>query len=222
MRIILFGPPGVGKGTQAQALAEKFNLVRLSTGDLLREEISLSSPIGRKVEQFLRKGHLVPDDIMLEIIDNILIENKDRDLLFDGFPRNLNQAHSLERSLAQMEQGISIAFEMHLEEDELVKRLMNRRYCPRCERIYNLITNPPKKDGVCDDDGVKLVTREDDTAEVIKKRLKIYEDETRPLVNYYKLLNVYKQIDARGNQDEVLNRITEIVNAYLNSKCTSN
>jgi adenylate kinase len=222
MRIILFGPPGVGKGTQAQALAEKFNLVRLSTGDLLREEISLSSPIGRKVEQFLRKGHLVPDDIMLEIIDNILIENKDRDLLFDGFPRNLSQAHSLERSLAQMKQEISLAFEMHLDEDELVKRLMNRRYCPRCERIYNLITNPPKKDGVCDDDGVKLITREDDTVEVIKKRLNIYEDETRPLVNYYKALNVYKEIDAHGNQDEVLNRITEIVNAHLSSKCTSN
>ncbi|UCG29498.1 MAG: adenylate kinase [candidate division WOR-3 bacterium] len=222
MRIILFGPPGVGKGTQAQRLAEKFNLVRLSTGDLLREEISLSSPVGRKVEQFLRKGHLVPDDIMLDIIENILLENKERDILFDGFPRNLNQAHSLERSLAQMQQEIDIAFEMHLDEDEIVKRLVNRRYCPRCERIYNLSTNPPKNDCVCDQDGAKLVTRDDDTAEVIKKRLKIYEDETRPLVSYYKSLNIYKQIDARGNQDEISDRISEIVNAYLNSKCTSN
>jgi len=222
MRIILFGPPGVGKGTQAQALVQEFNMVRLSTGDLLREEISLSSPTGRKVEQYLRKGHLVPDDIMLEIIDNILIENKERDILFDGFPRNLNQARSLERSLAQLGQEIDIAFEMRLQEDELVKRLINRRYCPNCGRIYNLITNPPQKDGFCDSDGTRLVTREDDTAEVIKKRLKIYEDETRPLVSYYKSLNVYKEIDAQANQDEVLKRISEIVNAYLSSKCTSN
>lgn len=222
MRIILFGPPGVGKGTQAQALVQEFNMVRLSTGDLLREEISLSSPTGRKVEQYLRKGHLVPDDIMLEIIDNILIENKERDILFDGFPRNLNQARSLERSLAQLGQEIDIAFEMCLQEDELVKRLINRRYCPKCGRIYNLITNPPQKEGFCDSDGTRLVTREDDTAEVIKKRLKIYEDETRPLVSYYKSLNVYKEIDAQANQDEVLKRISEIVNAYLSSKCTSN
>lgn len=222
MRIILFGPPGVGKGTQAQALVQEFNMVRLSTGDLLREEISLSSPTGRKVEQYLRKGHLVPDDIMLEIIDNILIENKERDILFDGFPRNLNQARSLERSLAQLGQEIDIAFEMRLQEDELVKRLINRRYCPKCGRIYNLITNPPQKEGFCDSDGTRLVTREDDTAEVIKKRLKIYEDETRPLVSYYKSLNVYKEIDAQANQDEVLKRISEIVNAYLSSKCTSN
>ena len=222
MRIILFGPPGVGKGTQAQALAQKFNLVRLSTGDLLREEISLSSPTGRKVEQFLRKGHLVPDDIMLEIIDNILLENRERDILFDGFPRNLNQAHSLERSLAQLEQEISIAFEMYLDETEIIKRLVNRRYCPRCDRIYNLITNPPQKVGVCDDDGAKLQMRADDTAEVIKKRLNIYDQETRPLVSYYKSLGIYEKIDAQGNKEEVLDRISEIVNAYLSSKCTSN
>jgi len=222
MRIILFGPPGVGKGTQAQALAQKFNLVRLSTGDLLREEISLSSPTGRKVEQYLRKGHLVPDDVMLEIIDNILLENRERDILFDGFPRNLNQAHSLERSLAQLKQQISIAFEMHLDEAEIIKRLVNRRYCPRCNRIYNLITNPPQKEGVCNDDGAKLLMRTDDTAEVIKKRLGIYNQETRPLVSYYKSLGIYQKIDAQGNKEEVLLRISEIVNAYLNSKCTSN
>lgn len=222
MRIILFGPPGVGKGTQAQALAQEFNMVRLSTGDLLREEISLSSPTGRKVEQYLKKGHLVPDDIMLEIIDNILIENKEQNILFDGFPRNLSQAHSLERSLAQLGQEINIAFEMHLQEDELVKRLINRRYCSKCGRIYNLITNPPQKEGFCDSDGTRLVTREDDTAEVIKKRFKIYKDETRPLVSYYKSLNVYREINAQGDQDEVFKRISEIVNAYLSSECTSN
>jgi adenylate kinase len=137
MRILLFGPPGVGKGTQAQLLADKYNMVRISTGDLLREEVSLSSPIGRRVEQYLRKGHLVPDDIMFEIMDSMLMEYRERDILFDGFPRNLNQARSLEKSLAQLDQTINMAFEMHLDEDELIDRLINRRYCPKCGRIYN-------------------------------------------------------------------------------------
>lgn len=222
MRIILLGPPGVGKGTQAQLLANKYNLVRISTGDLLREEVSLSSPVGRKVEQYMRKGHLVPDDIMFEIIDSILIENKDQEILFDGFPRNLNQARNLEKSLAQLGQKIDIAFEMYLNEDEIVRRLVNRRYCPRCDRIYNYITDPPTNDGVCNVDGQKLVKRDDDTEEVIKKRFRIYETETRPLISYYKSLNVYQRIDAQGNQEEVSRILSEIVDDYLNSKCRSN
>lgn len=222
MRILLLGPPGVGKGTQAQLLASKYNLVRISTGDLLREEVSLSSPVGRKVEQYLKKGHLVPDDIMFEIIDSILIENRDQEILFDGFPRNLNQARNLEKSLAQLGQTIDIAFEMHLDEDEIVKRLANRRYCSRCGRIYNYITSPPTNDGVCDVDGQKLVKRDDDTEEVIKKRFNIYETETRPLISYYKSLNVYKRVEAQGNQEEVSRILSEIVDDYLNSKCRSN
>jgi adenylate kinase len=220
MRIILFGPPGVGKGTQAQMLSERYDLFRLSTGDLLREEISLSSHVGRKAEQFLKKGHLVPDDIVSEMIQSILIENKERGIVFDGFPRNLNQARTLESSLAQLGQAIGIACEMHLEEDELIRRLVNRQYCPKCERIYNLHTNPPKLAGICDYDGEKLIRREDDSEEVIKKRLSIYEAATRPLVSYYKSLNVYRQINAQGNQNEVFDRISKIVHEHLDSKCT--
>jgi len=222
MRILLFGPPGVGKGTQAQLLFEKYDMVRLSSGDLLREEVSLSSPTGKKVEQFLKKGHLVPDDIMYELVDDFLLENKDRDILFDGFPRNITQARSLEKSLAQLGQTIDIAFEMYLDEDEIIKRLMDRRYCPKCGRIYNSTTNPPKNDGLCDSDRTKLSKRDDDTAEIIKRRLKIYEDETLPLVKYYKSLSVYRRIDAKENRQEVLRQISEAVNGYLNSKCRSN
>lgn len=222
MRIILFGPPGVGKGTQAQMLAERYDLFRLSTGDLLREEISLSSHIGRKAEQFLKKGHLVPDDIIFEMIQSILIENKERGIIFDGFPRNLNQAHTLESSLAQLGQNIDIACEMHLEEDELIKRLVNRQYCPKCERIYNLHTNPPKRAGICDDDREKLVRRADDSEDVIKNRLNIYKEATRPLVHYYKSLNVYTRINAQGSQEEVFDRISKIVHEHLDSKCTRN
>jgi adenylate kinase len=222
MRILLFGPPGVGKGTQAQLLAEKYNLLRLSTGDLLREEVSLSSPTGRKVEQYLKKGHLVPDDIIFEIVDSILIENKDQDILFDGFPRNLNQARDLEKGLAQLGQSIDIAFEMHLDENEIIRRLVNRWYCPKCGRIYNYITNPPKINDICDIDKHKLSKRSDDTEDVIRKRLKIYEAETRPLIGYYKSLGIYHEVNARGSQEEVLKKISKIVDDYLNIKCTSN
>jgi adenylate kinase len=222
MRILLFGPPGVGKGTQAQLLADKYNMVRISTGDLLREEVSLSSPIGRRVEQYLRKGHLVPDDIMFEIMDSMLMEYRERDILFDGFPRNLNQARSLEKSLAQLDQTINMAFEMHLDEDELIDRLINRRYCPKCGRIYNYKTNPPKNNNICDFDKEKLLRRNDDTEEVIRKRLNIYEEETRPLVNYYRSLGIYRKVNAQGGQEDVFARISHIVDDYLNIKCRSN
>lgn len=222
MRIVLFGPPGVGKGTQANMLSEKYNLLRISTGDLLREQVALSSPIGRKVEQFMKKGHLVPDDTMFEIVDNLLIENKDQDILFDGFPRNLNQARSLEKSLAQLDQTIDLALQMHLTDDEIIKRLVNRRYCPKCGQVYNYVTNPPKIEGLCDCDKQRLLKRNDDTEEIIRKRLAIYEEETRPLISYYKSLNVYRKVDAQGSQEEVLSKISNIVDDYINIKCRSN
>jgi adenylate kinase len=222
MRLVLFGPPGVGKGTQANLLCEKYNLLRISTGDLLREQVALSSPIGRRVEQFMKKGHLVPDDIMFEIVDNLLIENKDQDILFDGYPRNLNQARSLEQSLAQFGQAIDLALQLQLADDEIIKRLVSRRYCPKCERVYNYITNPPKVEGLCDYDKQKLVKRNDDTEEIIRKRLAIYEAETRPLISYYKSLNIYREVDAQGNQEDVLHRISIIVDDYINIKCKSN
>lgn len=222
MNIILFGPPGVGKGTQAQLLADQYGLATFSSGDLLRQEISLSSPTGRKVEQYLKRGHLVPDDMMYEIIDNFLIENRDRGILFDGYPRNLNQARSLETNVAQIGRTIDLAFEMHLDEAELIRRLVNRRYCPTCGRIYNCTTEPPCERDLCDEDHTRLVTRVDDTADVIHRRLEIYDTETRPMVDYYKSLGIYRRINAQGNRQEVLQQISDVVNDYLNNKCRSN
>jgi adenylate kinase len=154
----------------------------------------------------------------MEIVESFLIENKNGNVLFDGFPRTMNQALMLERSLAQLDMSIDIALEMQLSEEEITKRLLNRRHCSNCGKIYNYITNPPKKLGLCDNCGQKLIKRVDDSEDVVKRRLKIYEEETKHLVDYYKSLSVYKTIDAKGSQEEIFKRISGIINEYINKR----
>jgi len=218
MMILLFGPPGVGKGTQADVLVQKYNLTKFSMGDNLREEVALGTVLGDKLKEHMQYGNLVPDDIIIEIVRNFLLENQNCNILFDGFPRTMNQALRLETLLAQLGLAVDIALEMHLDEQEIVQRILNRRSCPKCGRIYNYLTNPPKSDGVCDDCHTKLTKRIDDTEEVIKKRLKIYEDETKSLLGYYKSLSVFNQINGAGSQEEVSDKITKIIDDYLNKR----
>ena len=218
MMILLFGPPGVGKGTQADLLSKKYNLKKFSMGDILREEVSFNSLLGSRVEEHIRLGNLVPDDIVVEIVENFLIENRNGHILFDGFPRTMNQALILERSLARLGMSVDVALEMYLSEEDIIKRLRNRRHCPNCGRIYNYITDPPKKDGVCDNCGQRLIKRIDDDEDVIKKRLEVYEEETKPITDYYKSLSVYKQIDAAISREEVFKKISGIINGRINKK----
>jgi len=215
MIAILFGPPGVGKGTQAELLSQKYKFLKFSMGDVLREEISLNSPLGNKVEKYLKQGILAPDDIVFEVVEDFLLENQKENILFDGFPRNINQAVSLERTLAQMNLSVSIALELHISQEEIIKRLVNRRYCPRCSKIYNYITDPPKINGLCDICGIDLIKREDDDEGIIKKRLAIYHEQTKPIIEYYKSFSIYKQVDATGSQEEVSQKISQFINAYL-------
>ena len=218
MRIVLFGPPGVGKGTQAEFLADRFGFIKFSMGDILRQEVAVNSSAGRKAEPFLKAGHLVPDDVIFDMVNNFLIEYQSQDILFDGFPRNLNQARTLEQSLAQLSQRIDLALELYLPAQEIIRRLQNRRYCPNCGRIYNYLTDPPKIKGVCDECGKGLIKREDDQELVIRRRLEVYEQETRPLTEYYKELNVYKRIDASGNKEQIFMKISETINGYTLKK----
>lgn len=218
MRVLLFGPPGVGKGTQADLLSKKYNFIKFSMGDILREEVSLNTSLGSKVENYLIRGILVPDNIIFELVKNFLKKNKEAHILFDGFPRTLNQAQNLNKNLTQLGLSFEVALEMHLAEDEIVKRLINRRYCPKCNKIYNYATNPPKTNGVCDHCHTKLIKRSDDDTNTIKKRLQVYEEKTHPLVDYYKSLNVYNQINATGSQEDVFKKISEIIDAYINKR----
>jgi adenylate kinase len=212
MIVVLFGPPGVGKGTQADLITNRFNYVKFSMGDILRDEVALGSPVGREVEKYMKQGVLAPDNTIFEIVGDFLIENRSAPILFDGFPRNINQALNLEKSTAQLDLTINHAIEMIIPEAIVIQRLVNRRYCPDCDAIYNLITNPPKNDGRCERCSTRLATRPDDNESTIRKRLQIYREETKPLTDYYKSLNLYRPVDAGGTQEEVFQKIAQCLN----------
>ncbi len=209
--LFLFGAPGVGKGTQAELLIEKYNFKKFSMGDVLREQVSIGSPTGKSVEEFLKNGILAPDEIVLEIVEDYVVENLNNHILFDGFPRNLKQAIALERLLAQHNKKIGVAIELQLPHDEIIRRALARLYCPKCGAVYNEITNPPKVAAICDNCGTVIVKRKDDNLDVITNRLKVYESETKPLSEYYKSLGVYVAIDASGSKEEVLQRIMRVI-----------
>ena len=218
MRVLLFGPPGVGKGTQADLLTNKYRFTKFSMGDILREEIKLNSSLGGKIGNYVDQGNLVPDEIVFELVDDFLRENRNAHILFDGFPRNVNQALSLERSLAQLDLSLDIALDMHISEDEIINRLTNRRYCPNCGRIYNYVTDPPKVSDICDACGNKLVKRVDDDETIVRRRLAVYEEQTKLLSEHYKSLSVYRVVDAGRSQREVFENISEIIDEYLNKR----
>jgi adenylate kinase len=215
MIILLFGAPGVGKGTQAELLSKRNNFIKFSMGDILRQEISSKGSLSSKIEHYVNQGILVPDNVIFDLVDKFLVEHKDNNILFDGFPRTVIQAKTLDKSLAQLELAPETAIELHLAEDEIIKRLVNRRYCPECGKIYNYITDPPEVDGVCDLCHRSLVKRADDDEKIIRKRLEVYQLETSPLVDYYKALSIYIQIDASGIQEEIFKKISNVLHAYI-------
>lgn len=216
MMALLFGPPGVGKGTQADLLAKKNRFVKFSTGDMLREEVASKSELGGQITDFLDRGVLVPDDIISDLARQFIEKHSNDNILFDGFPRNLNQARSLTHSLSKINLSLDVAIEMYLDEYELIKRLKNRRYCPSCNKIYNFITKPPRKEQFCDDCGTVLIRRKDDDESVIRKRLDVYEKETQPLVDYYTSRSIYERVDASGSQETVYKKIFLIIDAHTN------
>lgn len=183
-------------------------------GDYLRQEISNKTKLGNKIKQFLDQGALVPDQLIFEVISNFLKKNIEENILFDGFPRTLNQAKELDQNLRALNKELKIAIELHLNEEQLVQRLVNRLYCPQCGAVYNTLSSPPLNDNLCDTCKIPLLKRDDDQPPVIRKRFKVYEQQTRPLVDYYKKQAIYRSVDASGKQDEVFKKISEIINEY--------
>ncbi len=209
MKIVMLGNIGVGKGTQGRKLSEKFNIPYIATGDIFRENIRNETPLGKKVKDILKEGKLVPDEVVNEIVFDKI--NNLEGFVLDGFPRTLFQAEQLEKFLKLNNNPLNFVLYLTLSEDTIVKRITGRRVCPKCGRIYNIYFNPPKNDEICDFDGEKLIQREDDNLEVVKKRIEEFKKNTLPLIDFYRERKILFEIDGEGTPDEVFNRIVKTI-----------
>ncbi|MCP9953029.1 MULTISPECIES: adenylate kinase [Actinomadura] len=206
MRIVLVGPPGAGKGTQAQFIASHLSVPKISTGDIFRANVSGGTELGRQAKQYMDRGDLVPDEVTIAMVRDRLAEDDARDgFLLDGFPRNVPQAETLKKILSEWDARLDIVLELVVDEDEVVRRLSGRRTCDRCGRIWH-VDFDDKQDDICDDCGGHLFQRDDDKEEVVMHRLEVYKHDTAPLVQFYADENILVGIDATGPVEEVTKR----------------
>jgi adenylate kinase len=210
--LIFLGPPGAGKGTQSKRIAQRYRVPHLSTGDMLRDAISRGSDLGRTVQPIMERGDLVPDDLVMKLIEERLARpDSGGGFVFDGFPRTLPQAVQLDRILEKMGFGKPIVVDFSVSADKLMRRLSGRWTCSVGGEIYNIYDAPPKMQGVCDADGGKLFQRADDRTEVVQERLAAYERQTRPLAEYYRRQGVLDTVDAAASMEDVSRALGEIV-----------
>jgi adenylate kinase len=205
LNLILLGPPGAGKGTQAERLHEDFGLPHISTGDILRAQVSEGTELGREAKRYMDAGELVPDDVIIGMITARLTSGDARDgFLLDGFPRNEQQADALNEALGGLDRRLTAALLIEVPDDDLVRRLAGRRVCVKNpSHIYHVDFDPPKHDEVCDQDGARLIQRDDDREEVIRRRLEVYHSQTEPLIAYYDRAGLLRRFDGRRTADEV-------------------
>lgn len=196
MIVVFLGPPGSGKGTQADFLSETYGFTHFDTGSRLRAEIASGSELGRRIASFTDKGNLVPIEIIRDLVTTFFVSGNAERVLFDGFPRNLEQAAVLTSSLQDNNLSLHCAIYLQIDSDLLVQRIVNRRFCPKCGDIYNLIARQPVNAEVCDKDGTKLILRQDDTEEVFRHRLAVYNEQTRPVLEYYREQDLLRTIDG--------------------------
>jgi adenylate kinase len=213
MKLILVGPPGSGKGTQAKMLIDKYSIPQISTGDILREAVKEGSPLGKKAKSLMDKGSLVPDEVVVGIIEERLKKPDCKGgFILDGFPRTVAQAEALDKILDKMNLEIDHLLNIEVDDGELLKRLTGRRTCKNCGRGYHIIFDPPAKENVCNECNGDLYQRDDDKEDTIKSRLKVYHDQTAPVVDFYKKKNLSRTIDGLGKIDEVFTRVTGAIN----------
>ena len=204
LRTILLGPPGAGKGTQAAKIIEKYNIPHISTGDIFRENIKKGTELGKKAQEYMNRGELVPDDLVIEIATTRLLEDDCKDgFLLDGFPRTVYQAEKLDEFLAAHGSKIDKVIDIEVGKEELMERLTGRRVCKSCGASYHIVNIPPKKEGVCDVCGGELIQRADDNAETVANRIEVYEAQTMPLVEYYEKAGNIAHIDGATGLDNV-------------------
>ena len=217
VRAVLLGPPGSGKGTQAILLCEKFNAVHLSTGDILRRHVREGTPLGMEAREYMERGELVPDRVVNEMVEHELDGLSDRGFVLDGYPRTVGQAGFLEKTLARRGIPLTLVLYLDVPHREVIERLSARRVCPNCGATYNMRLTPPREDQVCDRCGSRLVQRPDDRAEVVERRLEVYEEETRPLLEFYGQRCLLERVPALGTVEDVFRRVAQVVEARCGS-----
>jgi adenylate kinase len=208
LRVVLLGPPGAGKGTQAKLLREKFEACQVSTGDILRKAVADQSPLGKEASAYIRRGDLVPDGVIVKLVAERLKEKGcAQGFILDGFPRTIPQAQSLEEILQKMGLGLQSVLLVQVPHRIIVERLAGRRTCKDCGALYHLKFNPSASESVCDRCGGELLQRDDDREETISARLKVYDKQTAPLVDYYRQRGILREIDGVGSVDDIRNRL---------------
>ena len=207
-RFVLLGPPGAGKGTQAKLLQEKFDACQISTGDILRTAVAEQTPLGKQAAQYINRGALVPDSVIVDLVAERLKEKDcEPGFILDGFPRTIPQAESLDAILKQRGLSLNCVLSVEVPQRDIIERLAGRRTCRNCGALAHVAFSPPKKEDVCDRCGGELFQRDDDREETIANRLKVYENQTAPLVSYYRDRGVLRSIDGVGSVDEIRGRI---------------
>ena len=212
MRLILLGPPGAGKGTQAKMLKEKFQIPQISTGDILRNAVKNGTPLGAKAKAFMDTGQLVPDDVVIELIkERIRDADCEAGFILDGFPRTIVQAEKLSETVQEMGLTIDTVIDFEVDPDELINRLTGRSTCPNCGAMFHEESRPPKAKGICDYCGTQLYQRPDDNRDTILKRLEVYQRETAPLKDFYRKQGNLKSLEGRGSAEAIFSQVCSMV-----------
>lgn len=212
MNIVLLGPPGAGKGTQAKRMIERYGIPQISTGDMLRAALKAGTPLGLEAKKYMDKGALVPDEVVVGLVkERIQQDDCQKGYMLDGFPRNVSQAGTLDAMLKELGQKIDHVVCIDVPDQELIQRLTGRRTCRECGAGYHVMFDPPKKDGVCDKCGGELYQRDDDNEATVTSRLKVYADQTKPLIEYYEKQGKLRKIDGLGSIDEIFERIKAVL-----------
>ena len=214
MKIIMLGAPGAGKGTQAKQIADKYSIPHISTGDIFRANIKNGTELGKKAKQYMDQGALVPDELTCDLVmDRIQQDDCKNGYVLDGFPRTIPQAEALDAALEKINEKMDYAIDVDVPDENIVNRMSGRRACLNCGATYHLISIPPKVEGICDRCGSEIVLREDDKPETVQKRLKVYHEQTQPLIDYYKNQGILKSVDGTQPMDEVFKAIVTILGA---------